>query len=44
MEASMPTIQHLLSKYLQSCEVMRNYPPYTLQGCRNAYRQFKGLL
>lgn len=40
MEASTPTIQHLLSKYLQYAEVMRNYSPYTLLGYKNAWRIF----
>ncbi len=30
MEASTPTIRQLLARYLQHCEVIRNYSPYTI--------------
>lgn len=40
MEASTPTIQNLLARYLQYCEVIRNYSPHTIKGYREKWDIF----
>lgn len=40
MDANAPTIQTLISRYLQYCEVIRNYSPYTVSGYKEKWALF----
>ena len=40
MDTSTPTIQHLLTRYLQHCQVIRNYSPYTIGGYKDKWAVF----